>query len=341
MKTQIKSLILAAVVGLFGAMSHAQDATIPAPADVTIKTIGLNADGSLVGKISTAISSFDSSTPAEELSVSISRNGKILGEAKTDENGRFEIKNVQAGRYNLLAYGDQALLATGVEISEPAENSIVMELVAMPAPLKVATTVLSQYSKQMAAAKPLEVAKTKMVSVNVISPTVSEGTVNGRVSDLNGEMIENANVLLIQGNKIVAKSVAAKGTYSFDSVKAGVYTVMAVAESGFSVFGLEVVASKTISNASFKQEPSDITLVEGQTQDILPNDNDQGIPVIDDGFGAPIIDGGFAGGGGGFAGGGGGIGGGGGSGLGLGLGAAGIALGAAALGDNDRRASPF
>ncbi len=359
MKTQIKSLILAAVIGLFGAVTQAQEAGISAPTDVTIKSIGLNADGSLVGKISTAISSFDAATPAEKLSVSISRSGKIIGESKTDENGRFEIKNVGTGRYNLLAHGDQALLATGVEVTAADDKSTEFEFVAMPAPLKVATTILSQYSKQFAESKPLKDTKVKLVSVQVISPTTSEGTVNGRVSNLNGELANIANVLLIQGNNVVANVEVNNGAYSFSAVKPGVYTVMAIADSGFSVFGLEVVASATVSNVSFRDNPIDITLVAGQTQDILPSE-EAGL-VLDAGFGAPccgvpvdsccgaagggLAGGGFGGGGfggGGFGGGGfggGGIGGGGG--LGLAIGATGLALGAAALGNNDNRASPF
>ena len=118
------------------------------------------------------------------------------------------------------------------------------------------------------------------------------------------------------------------------------------------------------SNVSFRDNPIDITLVAGQTQDILPSE-EAGL-VLDAGFGAPccgvpvdsccgaagggLAGGGFGGGGfggGGFGGGGfggGGIGGGGiggGGGLGLAIGATGLALGAAALGNNDNRASPF
>jgi len=213
---------------------------------------------------------------------------------------------------------------------------------------------LSQYSKQFAESKPLKDTKVKLVSVQVISPTTSEGTVNGRVSNLNGELANIANVLLIQGNNVVANVEVNNGAYSFSAVKPGVYTVMAIADSGFSVFGLEVVASATVSNVSFRDNPIDITLVAGQTQDILPSE-EAGL-VLDAGFGAPCcgvpVDsccgaagGGLAGGGfggGGFGGGGfggGGIGGGGG--LGLAIGATGLALGAAALGNNDNRASPF
>ena len=150
------------------------------------------------------------------------------------------------GRYNLLAHGDQALLATGVEVTAADDKSTEFEFVAMPAPLKVATTILSQYSKQFAESKPLKDTKVKLVSVQVISPTTSEGTVNGRVSNLNGELANIANVLLIQGNNVVANVEVNNGAYSFSAVKPGVYTVMAIADSGFSVFGLEVVASATV-----------------------------------------------------------------------------------------------
>ena len=305
-------------------------------ANVQLKALTLSKSGSLKGRITTAMSSFDAATPAAAVRVMLSRNGKNLAQAQTDKYGRFEIKDVHTGRYNILAIGETALLASGVNVVENDGTEAVAELVAMPAPHKVAKSVLQANSKSLLESPPVKMFERldspKVLTTSMISPTLTEGTISGLISDLGGNSAE-AKVFLIQGDKIVKETISVDGRYTLNDVKAGVYSLMAVAQNGFSVAGVQVKKLPPVTRVSLVvQDGADITLAEGQTfrlyvQDEVDDDNDDGAPAI-------LPDGGFVPGDGGVTGGGGvGFGG---AAAGLG-GLAGLA-GLAALGDDN--ASP-
>ncbi|MEC9091094.1 MAG: hypothetical protein VX438_00200, partial [Planctomycetota bacterium] len=180
MNTGLKTVVLGIGLISFGFNAIGQDTALPQGSENSVKTLALSANGSLIGKLSTALSSFDVTVPAEKLHVSLSRNGKMLHATQTDHRGRFELKDIQTGRYNFLAFGETALFVTGIDIVENDGLDVVAEMVAMPAPLKVAKTVLTSHSKSLMDSIPVKVQKSATVSVRSVAPIAYEGDVSGR-----------------------------------------------------------------------------------------------------------------------------------------------------------------
>lgn len=338
--------MMVTILSCFGVNAFGQEESLPAPgdlakSDLSIKTLTLTADNVLVGEVATAISSFDATTPAEGLSVTISRNGVVIKEATTDKDGKFALKDVESGRYNLVAVGVDTLFASGVEVVDFAPNSPAnSRLVAMPAPLQVITAVLSKHVYK--SIDTTEVNFGQLASMSTMSPSLVEGKIAGTITDLAGNLPESTNVMLMQGDQIVDQTIAANGKYQFNSVKAGIYSIVAASKNGFSVIGLEVVKAPVVKNVS-AQGPGEanLTLADGTTirlVQVQDEDRDEELGFL------PFDDGGVITGGGGAPIGGGGIGGGGVGGGGL-AGLAGLAgiAGVAGSGNNlnPNVASPF
>lgn len=332
MRSVLAGFLFATVIPALG---MSQDAIQP---EISIKTASLTQEGHLVGTISTALSSFAAISPAEGLTVTLSRKGMVMGKAQTGREGTFVMENVKPGRYSLVAAGKTALLATGIDIvavskDAPAKDVDGLTMVAMPSPYDMAKSILSRFKKRIAAGNPVKQTPIQLISTRVTTPSVTEGTIQGQVADLNGALVGKATVVLVQGDKVVVQTQVQHGVYTFDNVKPGIYSLMAVSDGGFSVFGLEVLKGSITRKVSFeKASPTDITLVDGKTillittQDDEEEKNTEDEEEDEDEIIIPFFPGSGPAGGGGLGGGGGGLGG-----LGAVAGVAGLTAGVAAL----------
>ena len=90
----------------------------------------------------------------------------------------------------------------------------------------VSLATLGMMAPQMSLLAETPAAKRVTANVNSIPDIVmsESGTMNGRVCDHNGKVIEGAKVVLKQDNKIVGTTVTNNdGIYSFKNLKGGVY----------------------------------------------------------------------------------------------------------------------
>ena len=108
MKSVINTFAALAVLTGVGMVATGQE-TLPEPEKNSIRTLSLDDQGVLSGRISVALASFSATSPVENVAVSLSRNGLELHSARTNSKGLFEIKGVKPGKYNLLAAGSSAV----------------------------------------------------------------------------------------------------------------------------------------------------------------------------------------------------------------------------------------
>ncbi len=78
--------------------------------------VRLTNDGRLVGTIKTVDPESGMTFGAEELDVEVYRKGERLGQGKTDQDGTFEIRDLEPGVYSLVARGRTGFLAYGLQL---------------------------------------------------------------------------------------------------------------------------------------------------------------------------------------------------------------------------------
>jgi len=93
-----------------------QDADKPIDRSLRAHWITPDADGNIDGRISSLDAETAEASPIGFLTVTLMEKGRQISKAKTDEEGRFALKEVEPGVYTLLAFGKSGFLAYGVHV---------------------------------------------------------------------------------------------------------------------------------------------------------------------------------------------------------------------------------
>lgn len=376
--------------------------------------VRLNEDDTLLGRLTVIEPATGKPEPVQSVKIRFVRKGRVQAEVSPDANGSFSVKGLERGVYSMIAAGEDGFLAWSVNVqpkladmaklppglqramlAQEVKDELDVQAAAVPPanfiPLK---ELLTQYLPSEDStlylagndlppdmdAPPRDADPGTSLKHHQVRLT-DDGRLLGRIRRLQPDSgrdlrIRQLNVFLLQGDSITAQEdVAPNGTFAFEDMRPGVYSMVAAGRDGFLAFSIDVLGAR--------KEPVDLDVTqtanqvvpaafrvnadEGLQIDVAlcsPADfNQQNLAALTDGFtnepGAPIADAGFApdfGGGGfppmsggagpGMGGGGGGGFGGGGSGGGLGGVLLGGALGAGIgviLDDDDgqrKQASP-
>ncbi len=367
----MKSMLFAALAALILVpSSKADEALIAVDAPLENSMIGTqwvqaDATGMIAGTIATGVDPVNGQ-------VSLARTGSKTIVAQVDSTGHFSLPAPEPGVYTLMYQAESsfaafALQIVGADSGNSVQNSIVVSAASL-SPLRALSTIARYQPIRVTGQAELgKVADLALPSGNV--KTGRYQVVQSDLGGLNGRLLRagaskgslwpavNANVMIIQGDEIVAQAVTTEeGTFEIKTLPVGTYNLIASGDSGFAVVGFELIGDEPVARG--KAGASDIQFVSTTVQppasgfeammappstDVMgfagppaTSDEDQGAPVAFDPMGGPGAGagGGFGGGGGGFGGGGaggGGIGGGGG----LGLAAAGGIIAAIIASDNN------
>ena len=93
-----------------------QDADKPIDQSLRAHWITTDAEGNIEGRISALDAETADASPIKKLTVTLLKKGQRVSKAKTDKDGRFVLKNVDAGVYTLVASGKTGFLAYGVHV---------------------------------------------------------------------------------------------------------------------------------------------------------------------------------------------------------------------------------
>ncbi len=96
--------------------------------------IAANEDGNIDGRISSIDADQSTSTPIEQLDVTLLQNGQKIRIASTNQDGKFVLKDVEPGVYTLVAAGQNGFLAYGVHVLPKLEEFDVLDLDASAKP---------------------------------------------------------------------------------------------------------------------------------------------------------------------------------------------------------------
>ncbi len=351
----------------------------PAPAEQTAVSppvvlqdrshdVFLNADGSLSGRLSSVGSADGNPIPASGLMVRLTRNGRSVATAQTNEEGMFVVPGLQPGVYGLIASGSNGYGVYGFRLRSHADaggaaagfDAGVNSVVVPARDFATVKRLIAERFVPVDRSRPIQELWSTEDGVKGVfgqgepATTIAThqvqlepgGSVSGEVNLMNplsGSLypVSNLMVYFVSNNTIVGSSqVNADGSFVVTGLSSGFYSVVASGDDGVMAMGVEVIDPIAF---QLKHGTYSLTSVAASLQL-------SGAPVDPSNFTTSVTDPGvseeqplsvpmgmpFGGGGGGFGGGGAGGGGGGGGLLGTLLGAGvGAGIGAAIADDNN------
>lgn len=342
-------------------------APVAIPAEERTHVVFLDSSGSFTGTLSTYADNDGNVKAVGGIKVQLIRQGEVIGDAETNEDGSFSVSGLTPGSAALLALGPDGFLLFGLRLAATPATAV-----GGPVALQMDSAVVS--GRNIDAVMALMFGEYGINAFRFDTGPGVRGTEGFPIADgpkstllrhhpirlqPNGSLV--GRVLLIDpvtgalkpvddltlhflrdGVEVATSVVGVDGTFSALNLTSGVYAVASTGADGvtaMSVHVLDAPATAALERQGYKltaiDEVLDLTVVPVQTTNTLvePGDGEVTPPPV-----VPPMAGGFPGGG--AMGGGGAGGGGGGFGLGaLAAGAAGAVAGYLAA-DDDDAASP-
>lgn len=341
-------------------------APVAIPAEQRTHTIFLDSSGAFTGQLSTYLDNDGNLTAVDDIHVQVIRQGQVIGEADTNDDGSFTISGLTPGSAALLALGPDGFLLFGLRFAATPPTAV-----GGPVELQMDSAVVS--GRNVDAAMSLmfgeygisafafdtgpgvrgtsgyptpEGPKSTLLRHHPIR-LQPDGTLVGRVlliDPVTGALkpVDDLTLhFLRDGVEVATSIVGADGTFSALNLAPGVYAVASTGEDGvtaMSVHLLDAPATAALEQQGYKltaiDEVLNLTVVPVPTINTLLQNQEPGEPPAAPPLLPPV--------GGGALGGGAGGGGAGGGGGGLGALAAGAlgALGGYLAADDDDEASP-
>ena len=199
------------------------------------------------------------------LSVYAMQDKQIVHQATTNDLGEFAMAGIAPGQYSIVIAGRNQLAAQGIVIDRNRSQNAndffelstiqtgyqgVQDLVKTALPKEVATSLgaaESQFRQVSATFSEIPVAK----QVQIIN-----GSIRGQVVSLvNENNIAGTTIHLLQNSKPVAQvEIDSEGYFSIPDAEAGIYDMVATADSGIAAMRIEAIGNKTpMKMVSFSQ----------------------------------------------------------------------------------------
>lgn len=243
-------------------------------------TFGLNQFGILEGQVASIDAATRATTGMAGLNVFFVQNGQVIKQAKTGQNGSFEIMGINEGAYSFFATGKSGFAAYGVYVSaqEAARPNVleatlasanyygIQQLLKNNVPAQVTSTV-SMQAQNTGAAAALESAP----QIQLIN-----GRLRGKINSIasSNQSIAGVHVHIIQNDQPIAQvQTDDQGRFVVPDLTPGVYDLVAAGEKGFAAGRFEAIGKSVMSQVSFANAPElEYTLTQG-------DDNDGGLVV--------------------------------------------------------------
>ena len=195
----------------------------------------------------------------EDVSVAVvSRDGKVL-QAKTDDQGRFKISNVNSGVYALTARGNDVFACCAMHVVDseqatklefPATADIAMANV----DFTVVNTAMIRYLPPTVKSQDFKFSKLnfdglkdQVCGQDLFRVAQSDKGMKGRlhVAGAVADELSNAgltNVFLFKDAMEIDRTLSGEtGVFEFETVEPGFYSILAIGPSGLGLIGFELV----------------------------------------------------------------------------------------------------
>ena len=198
--------------------------------------------------------------PVDNVNVVItSLNGKVYrATEKTNANGEFSIANAPSGVYTLLARGKNVYACCALHVVAPGEVKVekrheIAEIAAANIDYTDIKTAIIRYMPPnvgQTASFEDHSAKKVMTSFDeeqAFRVAQSNGGMSGRLfqAGLNGDQLKHAglsNIFVYQNGQAVAHTVSRMdGTFEFNSLDAGQYSLMSIGPDGLGITSFELI----------------------------------------------------------------------------------------------------
>lgn len=211
-----------------------------------VHTVALNASGAIEGRVATV--NADGAAGLSNLNVYFMRNGKVVEETTTSDDGAFRIEGLAEGNYSFVATGDSGFAAYGVRVvGETAGVENVMEAAAISSGVATAKKILDQNAaSEVASQLSADDASGNLVGANRVN--LVNGNLVGSVKSLLGADVEGSQVFILSGDKqVAATKTDANGNFTVADMAPGFYNFVATGPSGFAAVGFEAI-SEVVAN---------------------------------------------------------------------------------------------
>ena len=242
--------------------------------------VRLDKTDALTGKLAVIKGQPGRLSPIQSVKIRFVQNGEVKAETTPGLDGTFRVKNLEEGVYSMIAAGSGGFLAWSVNVqpknediarmpklmrakylAQEVKDSLDVEAAAVPpanfVPLR---QLLQQYLPSEDSTlyldgndipegmqeDPQDAAQGTQLKHHQVMLT-SEGKLLGRIRRLQPNSgrdlkIRQLNVFLLQGDRIVdQEEVSPNGTFAFEDVQAGVFSLVAAGTDGFLAFSIDVV----------------------------------------------------------------------------------------------------
>lgn len=221
---------------------------------------------------------------------------QVVHQATTNALGEFSLAQITPGQYSIVIAGRNQLAAQGIVIDRDRSQNAndFFELSTIQTDYQgvqdLVTTALPQrISKSMAAAE----SELKQVSATFSDTPIAKqvqiinGNIRGQVVSLiNEDNVAGTTIHMLQDSKPVAQvEIDSEGYFTIPDAEAGVYDMVATADSGIAVMRIEAIANKTpMKMVSFTQQiPTTLSIPlaedcpcnQGQADQTIQLDNQQ------------------------------------------------------------------
>jgi hypothetical protein len=205
-----------------------------------VHTVALSASGAFEGRVATA--NAEGGAGLAGLDVFFLRNGKVVQETKTADNGSFRVEGLAEGNYSFVASGENGYAAYGVRVvSETAGVENVMEAAAIGTGVATAKQILDSNAASVVTN---EFATTNnsgdLVGANRVN--LVGGSLVGSVKSLVGADVAGSQVFILSGDKQIAVTKTdANGSFEIADMAPGFYNFVATGPSGIAAVSFEAI----------------------------------------------------------------------------------------------------
>lgn len=238
----------------------------PATAAKAAHTVSVSQDGLLVGRVAAINTDSKAATGLEGLQVFFVRNGQVVKQARTANDGSFAIENIQQGPYSFYAAGKSGIAAYGVYVTQQQNADSQNILIATPASAGyyglqqlLRNNVPQQVSQSVAQAVQ---ASEGFEIDNPMQIRLINGKLYGQISSLfgNAQNVAGTQVHLIQNDRPIAQvQTDGEGNFSVPDLQPGVYDFVAANQTGFTAGRFEAIGTGTnspMTQVSFRKLPT-------------------------------------------------------------------------------------
>jgi hypothetical protein len=211
-----------------------------------VHTVAMNSNGVIEGRLAAINADTNQTQGLADLKVYFVKDGEVVKETTTVEDGTFAIGDIAEGAYSFIATGKNGFAAYGVQVITDTTGKFdnTMEAAAVSPKFATVKNILTEkLPKQVAdEISSSETVATKVVGSNRIR--LNNGSLEGHVFPIVGKVssVKGTYVHILRDDKQVAEVQADEtGSFMVSDLEPGIYDFVAAGPSGFAAVSFEAV----------------------------------------------------------------------------------------------------